>query len=285
MLGWLLHAPRGPFYSPKAARSRWRPTRKALLAFCRVAHRIVWCTTGQPLFVSGSRSPSFSGVIDHCDSGLVGAPDTVRCPLLTVGAGHASPADCAVDCCAGGRWLTGQSGAPSDSSVNYSRTPPHFPESGLFTGVQPGAPDTVRCARLSWVLAVPSQVFCISFLFFFSLFLALRPSMLVHKNQCTKSRNIPSLCFALLSSFSTRELNWMCWALNHQNILEIAQGHISLSISPFLVIYANTSKSKKKKCSINAIENKIVFDKIWHIWIVFCHHLVCFCKSNSFSYL
>jgi hypothetical protein len=25
MLGWLLHAPRGPFYSPKVARSRWKP--------------------------------------------------------------------------------------------------------------------------------------------------------------------------------------------------------------------------------------------------------------------
>jgi hypothetical protein len=30
----------GPFYSPKAARSRWRPTRKAKVAFCRVVHRI-----------------------------------------------------------------------------------------------------------------------------------------------------------------------------------------------------------------------------------------------------
>jgi hypothetical protein len=49
MLGLLLHAPRGLFYSPKAARSRWRPTRKAILAFCRVAHRTVRCTTGQPL--------------------------------------------------------------------------------------------------------------------------------------------------------------------------------------------------------------------------------------------
>jgi hypothetical protein len=52
----------------------------------------------------------------------------------------------------------------------------------------------------------------------------------------------------------------MCWALNHQNTLEMAQGHISLSISPFLVIYANTSKSNKKKCNINAKENQIVFD-------------------------
>jgi hypothetical protein len=58
----------------------------------------------------------------------VGAPDTVRCtpdspvPLPTVGAGHVSPADLAVDRCAYGRWLTGQSGAPLDSPVNFSRT-------------------------------------------------------------------------------------------------------------------------------------------------------------------
>jgi hypothetical protein len=45
---------------------------------------------------------------------------TVRCPLPTVGAGHASLADCAADRCAGDRWLTGQSGAPPDSPVNYS---------------------------------------------------------------------------------------------------------------------------------------------------------------------
>jgi hypothetical protein len=76
---------------------------------------------------------------------LSDAHRTVRCPLPTVGAGHASPADCAADRCAGDRWLTGQSGAPPDSSVNYSRTPPIFLESGLFTGVQSGAPDTVRC--------------------------------------------------------------------------------------------------------------------------------------------
>jgi hypothetical protein len=76
---------------------------------------------------------------------LSGAHRTVRCPLPTVGAGHAPPADCASDRCAGDRWLTGQSGAPPDSPVNYSRTPPNFSESGLFTGGHPGAPDTVWC--------------------------------------------------------------------------------------------------------------------------------------------
>jgi hypothetical protein len=39
----------------------------------------------------------------------------------------------------------------------------------------------------------------------------------------------------------------------------MAQGHISFSISPFLVIYANTSKINQKKCNINAIEDQIVF--------------------------
>jgi hypothetical protein len=76
---------------------------------------------------------------------LFGAHRTVQCPLPTIGAGHASPADCTADRCSGGRWLTGQSGAPPDSPVNYSCTPPIFPESGQFTGSQPGAPDTVRC--------------------------------------------------------------------------------------------------------------------------------------------
>jgi hypothetical protein len=52
----------------------------------------------------------------------------------------------------------------------------------------------------------------------------------------------------------------MCWALNHQNIIEMAQRHIFLSISPFLVIYANTTKINQKKCNINAIEDQIVFD-------------------------
>jgi hypothetical protein len=49
-------------------------------------------------------------------------------------------------------------------------------------------------------------------------------------------------------------------ALNHQNIIEMAQRHISLSISPFLVIYANTSKSNQNKCNINENEDQIVFD-------------------------
>jgi hypothetical protein len=52
----------------------------------------------------------------------------------------------------------------------------------------------------------------------------------------------------------------MCWALNHQNIVEIAQRHISLSISPFLVIYANTFKSNAKYATSIQIKDQIVFN-------------------------
>jgi hypothetical protein len=89
----------------------------------------------------------------------------VRCPLLTVGSAtrHAritwptvGPTDC---------WLTGQSGAPPDSPVIYSRTPPTKPESSQFaraslahrtlSDAPPDSPVLPDCAE-SWLL---SQVF------------------------------------------------------------------------------------------------------------------------------
>jgi hypothetical protein len=141
----------GPFYSPKAARSHWRQSWKANLAFCRVVHRTVQCTTGQLLFMSGARFFSIWRTADHWSSGSVGAPGTVRCtpnsPMCPTDRwrDHVSREDYAADRCAGDRWLTGQSGAPPDSPMIFSRTPPSKPESSKFTGDQPGAPDTVRC--------------------------------------------------------------------------------------------------------------------------------------------
>jgi hypothetical protein len=70
---------------------------------------------------------------------------TVRCPLPIVGATTCRAKIVWPTVGAGDRWLTGQSGAPPDSPVNYSRTPSSKPESGEFTADQPGAPDTVRC--------------------------------------------------------------------------------------------------------------------------------------------
>jgi hypothetical protein len=186
MLVLLLHAPRGPFYSPKAARSRWWQSGKTILAFYQVAHRTVRCTTGQALFMVRCRLPSWNGIADHCRIVAVGAPDTVgahrtvRCLLPTVGAGHVSPADLAADRCTRGHWLTGQSGAAPDSPVQHwtvrwiiAVRRRRIPESGQFAKSQPGAPDTVRCTtghypvhhrtvrcvRLRWVLAALAKSF------------------------------------------------------------------------------------------------------------------------------
>jgi hypothetical protein len=116
---------------------------------------------------------------------LSGAHQTVRCSLLIVGlvtrhAWIARPTVGLAD-----RWLTGQSSAPPDSPMIYSRMPPSRPESRLFTWTGPGTPDTVwcttghclvhhrtvRCTQTEQQLAKHSQLF---FLFVFSLILALR---------------------------------------------------------------------------------------------------------------
>jgi hypothetical protein len=127
-----LHAPRGPFYSPEAARSRWRQSWKAIPAFYRVVHQTVRCTTGQPLFMSGARFPFKSGASDRCSFGPVGAPDS---PVhqLTVGAVHVSPAD----------FNVGQRGAPDSREQPVQRRP------AWGTRHCPVCHRTVRCARPS----------------------------------------------------------------------------------------------------------------------------------------
>jgi hypothetical protein len=144
----MIEAPRGPFYRHKGPRSRWKQSRKANLAFCRVAHRTVRCTTGHrpvPDFLLEMEQSTVAVLEPLAHRTLSGAHRTVWCPHLTVGSAtrHAriarptvGPAD---------RWLTGHSSAPPNSPVNYSCTPSASPESGLFTRVQPGAPDTVQC--------------------------------------------------------------------------------------------------------------------------------------------
>jgi hypothetical protein len=116
---------------------------------------------------------SLFGEADRCRFRAVGTPDTVRCPLVTVGSAtrHArnprptvGPADC---------WLTGQFGAPLDSPVIYSRTPPTKPESSQFaraslahrtlSGAPSDSPVLLDCAE-SWLLsqAFPNWSFPVS---------------------------------------------------------------------------------------------------------------------------
>jgi hypothetical protein len=113
---------------------------------------------------------------------LSGAHRTVRCPYQTVGSAtrHVRIARPTVG--SANRWISGQSGAPPDSPVNFSRTPPTNSRARPVDRRQPGAPDTVRCTtrqsgvpRLRRVLAAPAKSFSFVFslLFFFFLFLTL----------------------------------------------------------------------------------------------------------------
>jgi hypothetical protein len=92
---------------------------------------------------------------------LSGAHRTVRCPPSECWLCHASRADYAADC-----WLTRQSGAPPDSPVIFSRTPPTKPESSQFARASlhhrtlSGAPpDTVRCTQTAQILGCSAKSF------------------------------------------------------------------------------------------------------------------------------
>jgi hypothetical protein len=166
MLGVLLHALRGPFYSPKAARSRWEHSRKAIFAFCRLAHRTVrWTTRHCPVRTSfilwRSRPLEFQS---RWRTGQSGAPFW---PLALPRVAHGLR----------GRPLARPTVGSSDSPVNFSRTPPTKSREQLVDRRQPAPPDTVRCTtgqssapRLSRLLAASIQASSI----IFSLILALR---------------------------------------------------------------------------------------------------------------
>jgi hypothetical protein len=117
-----------------------------------VHHRTL---SGADFFPSLAK-PTVGGSEPLAHQTLSGAHRTVRCPLLTVGSATRraritrptiGPTDC---------WLTGQSGAPPDSPVNYSRRPLLKSREQLVRRCQPGAPDTVRCTRPSSLLDVHS---------------------------------------------------------------------------------------------------------------------------------
>jgi hypothetical protein len=105
-------------------------------------------------FFPSLAKPTVGGSEPLAHRTLSGAHRTVRCSLLTVGSTTrraritrptVGPDDC---------WLTGQSGAPPDSSVIYSRTPPSksreqpvWQTPAWRTGHCPVHHRTVRCTQ------------------------------------------------------------------------------------------------------------------------------------------
>jgi hypothetical protein len=126
-----------------------------------------WRTGHCPVHTGQSGAPSDRWHLPRVARGFRGRP----LARLTVGSPDSPVHHRTVRC------TTGQSGAPPDSPVNFSRTPPTKSREHLVDGCQPGAPDTVRCTtgqsdalRLSRLLPASSHSFSIAF----SLILTLR---------------------------------------------------------------------------------------------------------------
>jgi hypothetical protein len=130
-------------------------SRKAILAFCRLAHRTVRCTTRHyPVRISfliwRSRPLALGSCwrTGHCPvhTGQSGAPSR---PLARPRVSRGSR----------GRLLAHQTvRCTPDSPVNYSRTPLITSQEQQVRLSQPGAPDTVRCTQTELTLAEQSHL-------------------------------------------------------------------------------------------------------------------------------
>jgi hypothetical protein len=126
-----------------------------------VHHRTL---SGADFFPSLAK-PTVGGSEPLAHRTLSSAHRTVRCPLLTVGSATRRARITWPTVGRADSWLTGQSGAPPDSPMNYSRTPPSKSREQPVDRRQPGAPDTVRCTtgqsgapRQSSLMAIHSQL-------------------------------------------------------------------------------------------------------------------------------
>jgi hypothetical protein len=163
------------------------------------------------------------------------------------------------------RCTTGQSGAPPDSPVIYSRTTSSIPESSRFTVGQPGAPDTVRCTTgqsgvlgRAGVWLHTAKSFPLHFFFSWPCFYHLDKHISVQNN-------IPSLetylilWFALFTHSSHKDSVNMCWASNHQNTYRnCPRAHFPFNL-PLFGDLCQHIKKQQKKCNINAIEDQNCF--------------------------
>jgi hypothetical protein len=141
MLCVLLHAPRGLFYSPKVARSRWRSTWKEILVFCRVVHRTATVAVRCVISFHIMRSRPLGLGVGWRTGHFPVCPTNHWCEPRVARGLRSRP-------------LAASALSSPDSPVHH-RTVRwfiatsffSFPESAQLTPSQPGAPYTVRCTN------------------------------------------------------------------------------------------------------------------------------------------
>jgi hypothetical protein len=117
-----------------------------------------WTLSGADLFPYLAK-PTIAVLEPLAHRTLSGAHRTVRCPFRPLALATrrsrilrstVGPADC---------WLTGQSDAPPDSPVIYSRTPLIASREQPVDSRRPAAPDTVRCTQTAQSLGCLAKSF------------------------------------------------------------------------------------------------------------------------------
>jgi hypothetical protein len=129
-------------------------SRKAILAFCCLAHRTVRCTTGHcPVRISFLlwRSRPLA-LWSHWRTGHCLVPPSDRW------LGHVSCADRVADRWPGRPLAHRTVRCTPDSPVNYSRTLLITSREQQVRLSQPGAPDTVQCTQTELTLAEQSHL-------------------------------------------------------------------------------------------------------------------------------
>jgi hypothetical protein len=155
VLGVELHAPRGPFYSPKGPRSCWSSIWKALVAFCPRVHRTVRCTPDSEQCV-GTESRDWLVSVLGAPERPVRAPD---CPVLHLTVGPRSTWQLAV-----GGGHSGLSGAPRGRSGELYPTQARIRESKQLAGPCTGLSSERH--RTVWCSSVQHAFLFLSFFFF-----------------------------------------------------------------------------------------------------------------------
>jgi hypothetical protein len=72
----------------------------------------------------------------------------------------------------------------------------------------------------------------------------------------------------------------LCWQLITKILRNGPRAHFPFNLLLFGDLCQH-NKKQLKKCNLNANEYKIVLIQIWHIWIILCHHLVCFFANQT----
>jgi hypothetical protein len=85
--------------------------------------------------------------------------------------------------------------------------------------------------------------------------------MLVHRNQCTKSRIIPLCWFALLPPFGiVSYLNHLCWHLITKILRNGPRAHFPFNLPPFWWFMPTQQKATKRSATSMRVSTQICFD-------------------------